>query len=49
MENEEVVIEPAAEHESASALRQITPALIARHSGVHSATAASKAGMGVIG
>src|SRR5207237_2107453 len=46
--NEEVVIDPAAEHAEAAAFWQIDPTLAARCSGVHSATAASNAPTGVI-
>src|SRR2546422_2692299 len=46
--NEEVVIDPAAEHPRSAAFRQIIPTLAARCSGVHSATAPSNASTGVI-
>ena len=41
--NEEVVMDPAAEHPRSAAFRQIIPTLAARCSGVHSATAPSNA------
>ena len=41
--NEDVVINPAAEQPVPAAFRQMTPALAARCSGVHQATAESKA------
>src|SRR5438874_1351482 len=49
IENDDVVMEPAAEHLDASAALQMMPALAARSSGVHSATAESKASMLSIG
>ena len=44
-----IVIDPAAEHDASPALRQITPTLAARSSGVHSATAESNAAIDATG
>src|SRR5438067_2398206 len=46
--NDDVVMEPAAEHPADSAFLQNTPALTARSPGVHSATALSNADIAVM-